>query len=94
MYDRSVRYKVKIRNGSDVIIAKDTDERLLKSRYYNNNWFKHSYINKEVKIVDDDVDLKLTKDEQILLEKCLNVHADNVLEHGWYDIISVSDTLQ
>ena len=91
-FDHGIEYHVVQSSGRHVCIAntQQTDARLLASKFYErhkDSWFKNTG-SQCVKIDQSEiVDIDLTKDEQDVL----TTTSDNIM-HGWYDVITFSDT--
>ena len=82
--------------GKDVIInTKETDDRLEQSNYFKSRrdtWFKptNNY-NLPIKIIDPSFDVQLTNEEYVKIQDLLKQDKDEI-EHGWYEIYSMSST--
>jgi hypothetical protein len=100
--DHGVEYHVVCRDGRRIVVAstRDTNVRLTQSAYYNarkDTWLsvdtmygKGSYMNK---IIDPYFDVDLTYQELLSLDMIIQQHHDIVLEHGWYEVNTVTSSL-
>ena len=99
--DHGIEYHVVCKDGKRFIVASthDTDTRLLESKFYkvregtwtsDDMYRRGSYMNK---IVAKNFDIELTQHEWASLEKVIGQYHDVILEHGWYEVNSVSTTL-
>jgi hypothetical protein len=93
--DHGVEYIVFFKNNTKKIIianTKATDDRLIKSEYYNqrkNEWFMGNYNNK-YEPINDNIDIELSESEKELLNKIIN--ENDIEKHGWYESWYIYDT--
>ena len=99
--DHGVEYWVVLKNGERIRIAstKDTDERLLQSRFYadrKDTWLSGDTLYGRGCFMDRitcDIDMVLTDQEKIKLDSLLQAHPHEIVDHGWFDVNSISSTM-
>lgn len=104
--NHGVEYHIVYKTGEREVVApmKDTDKRLLASKYYLEGdngkhietWLKPEtmYANGPfVKPMDDpEFDVELTEEEKVRLEVILKDKGEDVAEHGWYEVNTIEST--
>lgn len=98
--DRGVQYRLVLASGRVVVFlsTKDTDARLVESEYYKSNcatWFSDAYKRAESALYIPEAPIDMTELEACELRARLSSFAkDEVVQHGWYDVVSMSSTLE
>ena len=97
-YDHGIEYHVNTIDSNGciknfvIVSTKDSDVRLLNSDYFKNNintWFT-KYSEYKCKIHNDII--KLTPKEEEYLQYVLEKNSNSIIDHGFYEIITISTT--
>jgi hypothetical protein len=97
LLNHGLEYHVLVRDGLGnnqhikVLHTSDTAKRLADSEYYNErreSWFVDIYRRCEPISDTDVVDILMTEVEKERLQLFIEIHCDNIVSHGWYDIVT------
>lgn len=87
-----IEYSIKLKNGTfiPVVPVNSTDNRLLASKYYQTRkeFYERAYGPWREKVVECDCELSSLETDK--LNNTIDLHGNNVVEHGWYDVCTVS----
>lgn len=91
--DHGLEYHLVLRDERHIVVicSKETDDRLVESEYYKSrkgSWFQD--LSTRCKLIEESVDIQLTDAEKAKLDMMMKSHGENIVSHGWHDVLSIS----
>ena len=93
LLNHGLEYRVLVRDGQyiRVLHTSETAKRLAASEYYNErreSWFVDLHRGCEPIPDSEVVDIFMTDREKERLQLFIEMHGDNIVSHGWYDVVT------